>query len=200
MTRMLLGAMLAIIAATSLYAGNWVCSDCNTVPPGGIYCCQSCGRTVAVADAELVGTKSASKDIFGTTQGDHWHIYRCPYCGNLTTVNIGNITEMRDRASRKFQEDAEEFRKNCEQLHNAAGTCFIATAAYGSPDEADVVILRQFRDEYLLTNAPGRAFVRVYYRASPPVARAIAKSEQAKWLVRTELIPLVAVARILTKQ
>jgi hypothetical protein len=69
--------------------------------------------------------------------------------------------------------------------------CFIATAAYGSPLHPNVASLRAFRDRYLLTNAPGRAFVRLYYRISPPLAAIIATSPPLKAIVRILLTPLV---------
>ena len=74
--------------------------------------------------------------------------------------------------------------------------CFIATAVYGTPLAEEVNILRQFRDEFLKTNLMGRAFVRVYYRLSPPVARHIAKHRALRVLVRRCLIsPLVAFSK-----
>ena len=71
--------------------------------------------------------------------------------------------------------------------------CFIATAAYGSKFEPAVVLLRHFRDAYLLTNTPGRAFVGFYYRNSPPVATYIAGNQALKALVRVALAPIVGV-------
>ena len=50
------------------------------------------------------------------------------------------------------------------------GFCFLATAAWGSYQEPHVQVLRRFRDEVLLTNGPGRAFVSAYYATSPPLA------------------------------
>ncbi|MCI0370337.1 MAG: putative Ig domain-containing protein, partial [candidate division NC10 bacterium] len=79
----------------------------------------------------------------------------------------------------------------------AAGAgCFIATAAYGSALEPQVVLLRAFRDQYLVTHPPGRAFVGWYYRASPPVAATIRQSPILRGLVRVILWPLVGLAWI----
>ncbi|MFA7404476.1 MAG: MXAN_6640 family putative metalloprotease [Pelobacteraceae bacterium] len=71
--------------------------------------------------------------------------------------------------------------------------CFIATAAYGSYLHPQVQLLRQFRDEYLLTNAPGRAFVSLYYRFSPQLADVIARHSVLRSIARLLLTPLVVV-------
>ncbi len=75
-------------------------------------------------------------------------------------------------------------------------SCFIATAAYGSADEQDVVLLRQFRDRYLLTNLPGRAFVRLYYEYSPPMAAFISTRPVVRKAVMIGLTPVVACAHV----
>jgi len=77
----------------------------------------------------------------------------------------------------------------------AQGGCFIATAAFGSPLERHVVTLRRFRDECLLKSGPGRAFVRLYYRYSPPVAAVIADHAVLRAAVRGCLVPFVCVSR-----
>jgi len=73
--------------------------------------------------------------------------------------------------------------------------CFIATAAYGSPDIDDVLQLRRFRNQFLLANPVGRALVATYYRFSPAFADAIRPYPLLRKLVRIGLVPYVAVAR-----
>jgi hypothetical protein len=75
------------------------------------------------------------------------------------------------------------------------GGCFIATAAWGSRLAPEVATLREFRDRYLLANAPGQAFVEWYYRVSPPVAAFIAEHESLKTAVRWGLAPIVCAVK-----
>ena len=69
--------------------------------------------------------------------------------------------------------------------------CFIATAVYGGSRTPQVQILRQFRDECLQHSRRGRAFIRFYYKVSPPIASIIAETLWLKKIVRTMLDALV---------
>jgi len=75
--------------------------------------------------------------------------------------------------------------------------CFIATAAFGSKFEPAVAMLRHFRDQYLLTNKPGTAFVKFYYHNSPPLAAWIADSDNLRLYTRIALTPIIAVVYLI---
>jgi len=75
---------------------------------------------------------------------------------------------------------------------SSGGSCFIATAAYGSPVERHVSILKDFRDVYLVSCAPGRMIARTYYKHSPQMAIFIEKHNILKAVVAFSLIPLIA--------
>jgi uncharacterized delta-60 repeat protein len=70
--------------------------------------------------------------------------------------------------------------------------CFIATAAFGSPLQSHVSVLRQFRDRYLKTHEAGRSFVGMYYHFSPELADFIGRSSLLRLAVKIALLPLVA--------
>lgn len=72
--------------------------------------------------------------------------------------------------------------------------CFISTAAFGSDMASQVQLLRNFRNEFLAPYTWGRAFVKLYYKMSPPIAHTIEDSEFLKAVTRNLLYPVVALA------
>ena len=85
------------------------------------------------------------------------------------------------------------------------GGCFIATAAYGSYLDPHVEVLKDFRDNYLISNFKiqissyeleipniiGNLFVEFYYKYSPPVADFISEHETLRAATRWALTPVV---------
>ena len=79
---------------------------------------------------------------------------------------------------------------------SVGGGCFIASAAYGNAMAEEIQILREFRDEYLLTNPLGQGLVDVYYIISPPIAEFITEHPSLKPIVRAGLFPAVAMSTV----
>jgi len=71
------------------------------------------------------------------------------------------------------------------------GFCFIATAAYGTPLEAELGTLRHFRDEMLMGSAAGRTIVHGYYQFGRFWASYIADKPALRAVVRVLLVPVV---------
>lgn len=75
--------------------------------------------------------------------------------------------------------------------------CFIATAAYGDAFAPEVQSLRTFRDKFLINNAPGKMFVRMYYKTSPPAARVLNRHPALRCVVRKYLSVVVFLCKTL---
>lgn len=72
--------------------------------------------------------------------------------------------------------------------------CFIATAAFGSAMEPEVMTFKNFRDETLNAHFLGRKFTNFYYFVSPAMARILNRYEFLKPLVR---MPLRVLAKLI---
>jgi hypothetical protein len=98
------------------------------------------------------------------------------------------VTEHQAQARVRGQVEHQRFDQLATTHHNPAptpegrGPCWIASAVYGVNDPRTNE-LRDFRDEVLMRNPVGRLLVRGYYRASPPVARALARRPRLAYAV-----------------
>ncbi|MFC1962916.1 CFI-box-CTERM domain-containing protein [Chloroflexota bacterium] len=101
----------------------------------------------------------------------------------------------REEALKKEAEEAEGAVKKKTGLDDSS--CFIATAAYGTPAAKEIDTLRQFRDDFLRESSLGNGFIDFYYQTSPPLADFIAEHETLRTLVREGLVdPVVAIVEL----
>lgn len=93
----------------------------------------------------------------------------------------------------KLYIEARKLKDEIEAIKEDDGKCFIATAVYQNPDGFELTVLRDFRDQVLLSSAVGKAAVTAYYGISPNIARLLSRSRRAKLAVRVVLLdPFVA--------
>jgi len=125
------------------------------------------------------------------------------------SVNLLNDrgVDVLNRGIEKYVQIAEK--EGVEELNNIDvnnvkfknSGCFIATAIYGSPYANEVVILKEFRDNWLLNFKLGKAFVTFYYWISPPIANQISKSNSLQVFTKSMLIiPLIKFAKHLKRK
>ncbi|MDH5219558.1 MAG: fibronectin type III domain-containing protein, partial [Gammaproteobacteria bacterium] len=72
--------------------------------------------------------------------------------------------------------------------------CFIATATYGNYDAEQVQVFRDFRDQFLLTNAIGAQFVQLYYQYGPIAANYLTEHPAYKPAMQALLYPYLLLA------
>lgn len=79
-------------------------------------------------------------------------------------------------------------------------TCFIATAAFGEENDNSVLILRSWRDQFLLQSSAGKIFCQLYACLSPPVAKWISGCRIKRIIVRLCLRPVVIGASLMLEK
>ena len=67
---------------------------------------------------------------------------------------------------------------------NKSEGCYIATMVYGDYNHPQVMVLRRYRDEYLLKSFCGRCFVKIYYYLSPKVVRILHNKKRVNIFIR----------------
>lgn len=78
---------------------------------------------------------------------------------------------------------------------SSTGGCYVATATVGKERHHILSTLRRLRDQHLLTNSAGQAFVAAYYTVGPYVAKVIERSELLRGLsMRLVIKPLYRLA------
>ena len=154
------------------------------------------------------------KAYFGTRSGDYDSV-----------IDVGNVTQYTIRglepetryyvaltaydASRNESDFSEEvsgisnpdpppMQTGSEDWYAEMG-CFIATAAYDSYLNPHVEILRDFRDEFLISNSLGSKSVHLYYQYGPRIANHIEKYDFLQFLTRQALLPLIGISSLSLK-
>lgn len=120
------------------------------------------------------------KSFSGADKYEHEVIHLIQNQGKLQAVKF-----VRDRTGLGLKE-SKDYVDHLVQEHNLATKkegCFIATACYGNYDAPEVLLLRLYRDYVLATTLLGRAFIRLYYSCSPPLARILSRSSRGKAMV-----------------
>jgi len=144
-----------------------------------------CGYVDRPGEGIFVYDKGTVVGLVANTVGDN------PFV--KWTGDVSTIADVEDAATSITMNDDYAITATFECGH---AMCFIATAAYGTPLAEEIQILREFRDEYLLTNPLGQGLVDFYYRVSPPIAEFISEHPSVKPVVRVGVLPAVVLSAV----
>jgi len=107
---------------------------------------------------------------------------------NPRSITMDANKSLQANFTEEYKEGDEEVREEVKK-----SPCFIATAAYGSSSHPHVRILREFKNEHLMTNRLGRKLVGLYYELSPYAAKWVEKNKTLQVVIRNQLSPYVAI-------
>lgn len=98
---------------------------------------------------------------------------------NGRVPHVGNVPRAR-------RQDGGWYRKRSDTGKSRNKSCFIATACYGI-DSKEVKIFKEWRDNTLIKNKGGRAFIGFYYKTSPSITKFISNKPKLIKLVKRGL-------------
>jgi hypothetical protein len=152
---------------------------------------------ILVADGVLLCALDGDGIFRSVNQGDQWTFFS----EGLSNLFVNALASNPDDPSEVLAatEGGGIFRIQIEDGDGDEGDggspsslCFIATAAYGDASARQVLLLRRFRDNYLLPTPAGRLVVKIYYHFSPPFADFIEVRPVLRQSARVILEPIVA--------
>lgn len=105
-------------------------------------------------------------------------------------TNDAFVSELKSIASNHQESYINELIQNHTNA-NTKGSCYVATAVYGSYDCPEVWTLRRYRDYTLAETWYGRAFIRTYYAISPTLIKWFGHTKWFKKLWKGKLDHMV---------
>jgi len=114
----------------------------------------------------------------------------CQKCGKRVAITTKNIFTGVARGATQQQ-------KKCATCgsHLGGPQCYVATAAYGTPDAWQIDLLRTWRDLVLLPTVVGSLAVDAYYKVGPILARVVELSPRMRKVARVSIRPFVGLAK-----
>ena len=146
-------------------------------------------------------------DRYNTDQEfQEWFDKTYPSMTILDAVNLANATQQAPQPKIECGPDTKLVNGTCELVEtpktSKGGGCLIATAAFGSEMSQQVQLLREVRDNKVLSTSSGESFVdlfnQFYYSFSPHVADYQRESPVFKEAVKIGIAPMLYTLSILS--
>jgi len=124
----------------------------------------------------------------------------------IPTPKVARVSQEYEATLRKKIEIYEAKLKQLDPSYQPAkikkaSTCFVATATMDDATHPFVLILQEFRDEFLTKAKSGRAFINYYYTYGPYFASLIRKNKMFRFLSLIFIVyPSVQLAKVFIKK
>jgi len=100
------------------------------------------------------------------------------------------IVESDDKLELDTQDDEQD-------VGVSSASCFVATASFRCSEHPDVIFLRHFRDAFLKQYILGRAFIAIYWKIGPILAKPVSNNDNLAACSRFVLHRLVRLIKVL---
>lgn len=154
--------------------------------------CRYCGRQ---NDASLVEC-----DKCGASLSDTWIKVYCDRCGIPLGDGADPVGKCVICKEAVFLCDIHKKKVIGEEIYckEHESECFIATAVLGTPLDPKIDLLRDFRDQWILSKPFGRSVIYTYYEISPSIARIARRNDIVRNVLRKTIVqPALKLAQIL---
>lgn len=95
----------------------------------------------------------------------------------------------------RYQENLNTLNSMYKRSNSGGGGCYIATMVYGDYDHPQVMILRNFRDNFLSNYSLGRSFIQFYYRNSPGWVETMKNMSRVNLFIRFVLSKIILIIK-----
>jgi hypothetical protein len=109
----------------------------------------------------------------------------------LTALVIYGLIVVAVKGSDTSSNQSADSSANSSNDSSKGSGCYVATMVYGSYEAPEVLVLRKFRDHFLVNYFLGRAFIHWYYAHSPSFVERYKHSKKVNALIRFLLNGLV---------
>ena len=127
----------------------------------------------------------ASIKVYGTSADDNSTILRI-------LKRIKHI-DMDEKTKSHLDNNFSIIKRNKQA--QGGGGCYIATMVFGDYDAAEVIVLREFRDNVLTKSSIGRKFITLYYKYSPKLVEKYKDNRKVNDVIRKILNRFIGVLK-----
>ena len=102
---------------------------------------------------------------------------------------------MKNETRNRYQTNLSTLTRMYNQSNSGGGGCYIATMVYGSYEHPQVMILREFRDNFLSKYLIGRCFIKFYYKYSPSWVETMKNMKTVNLFIRFLLNKIILIIK-----